>query len=83
MNFLSSRARVVHERLSSFTVLDRTISNIRGYYSKMPNSLAFEASDISGFLVFGVPNAKNLAFSIPDANALKRKIQKILQNCYL
>ena len=49
----------------------------------MPNSLAFEASDISGFLVFGVPNAKNLAFSVPDANALKRKIQKILQNCYL
>ena len=49
----------------------------------MPNSLAFETSDISGFLVFGVPNTKNLAFSTLDANALKREIQKILENCYL
>ena len=37
----------------------------------MPNILAFTTPDKSGFLVFGVSNAKYLAFDTPDGNALK------------
>ena len=36
----------------------------------MPNILAFTTPDKSGFLVFGVSNAKYLAFDTPDGNAL-------------
>ena len=37
----------------------------------MPNILAFKTPDVSGFLVFGVPNVKYLAFDTPDENALR------------
>ena len=37
----------------------------------MPNILAFTTPDKSGFLVFGVSNAKYLAFDTPDDNAAK------------
>ena len=40
------------------------------YCRSMPNFLAFETCDVDGFLVFSVPNAKNLVFEIPNANAL-------------
>ena len=36
----------------------------------MPNILAFTTLDESGFLVFGVSNAKYLTFDTPDRNAL-------------
>ena len=36
----------------------------------MPNILAFKTPDESSFLVFGVPNAKYLAFDTLDASAL-------------
>ena len=36
----------------------------------MPKFLAFETPHDGLFLVFGVPNAKYLAFGIPDENAL-------------
>ena len=32
----------------------------------MPNILAFKTSNESGFLVFGMSNAKYLAFDIPN-----------------
>ena len=37
----------------------------------MPNILAFIMPDENGFLVFGVSNAKYLAFDTPDGNALR------------
>ena len=37
----------------------------------MPNIMAFKTPDESGFLVFGVSNAKYLAFDKPDENALR------------
>ena len=43
---------------------------LRLYYSLMPNILAFRTPNVSGFLVFGVPNAKDLAFDTSDGNAL-------------
>ena len=36
----------------------------------MPNVLASGTPHEKGFLVFGVPNAKYLAFGTPDGNAL-------------
>ena len=36
----------------------------------MPNILAFRTPHESDFLVFGVSNAKYLAFDTPDENAL-------------
>ena len=43
---------------------------LRAYCSLMPNILAFTTPDKSGFLVFGVSNAKYLAFDTPDGNTL-------------
>ena len=36
----------------------------------MSNILAFKTPDDGGFLVFGVSNAKYLAFDTPDGNVL-------------
>ena len=38
----------------------------------MPNIMAFKTLDKSVFLVFGVSNAKYLAFDTRDGNALRR-----------
>ena len=46
-----------------------TISNTALYHSLMLNILAFRTSDVGGFLVFGVPNAKILALGTPYASA--------------
>ena len=40
----------------------------------MPNILTFRTPIMSGFLVYGVPNAKYLAFDTPNGNALKNPI---------
>ena len=43
------------------------------YCSPMLNLLTFGTFDVRDFLVFGVPNAKYLAFDTPNANALTCK----------
>ena len=53
-----------------FSICVHTIPNLEQYNSLMPNFLAFKTSDVRGLLVFGVPNAKYLAFDTPDASAL-------------
>ena len=40
------------------------------YCSYVPNIIVFRISHERDFLVFGVPNAKYLAFGTPDGNAL-------------
>lgn len=37
----------------------------------MPEFIAFGTCDMGGFFVFGVLNAKNLAFSTSDTSALR------------
>ena len=54
----------------TFTFSVRMLSFLRWYCSLMPNILTFRTPDVSGFLVFGMPNAKYLAFNTPDRNAL-------------
>ena len=41
----------------------------------MPNILAFRTPHESDFLVFGVSNAKYLAFDTPDENALIKGVK--------
>ena len=52
--------------LKTYAISIRTISYLRAYCSLMPNILAFTTFDESGFLVFGMSNAKYLAFDTPD-----------------
>ena len=48
----------------------------------MPNILAFETPHDGLFLVFGVPNAKYLAFGIPDENALSHSwLRQCIRHC--
>ena len=54
--------------------MDSTFSNLRLHCSSMPNILAFKTPNESGFLVFGVPNVKYLAFDTPNGNALTRAL---------
>ena len=44
---------------------------MRVYYSMSQNFDTFNTLHDALFLVFGVPNAKYLAFGTPDENALK------------
>ena len=48
----------------------RTLPNLRVYCSSMSNILAFRTLHRRCFLVFGVSNAKYLAFDTPNGNAL-------------
>ena len=53
-----------------FGICVRTIPNLEQYCSLVPNVLAFKTPAIRCFLVFGVSNAKYLAFGTPNGNAL-------------
>ena len=46
------------------------LSYLGVHCSSMSNILTFRKSHERCFLVFGVPNAKYLAFGTPDGNAL-------------
>ena len=50
--------------------MNNTILNLERYYSPMLKVLKFQTSDEGALLVFGVPNAKYLAFSTLYASAL-------------
>ena len=54
-----------------YRIVVRTLLYLRWYCSLMPNILAFRTPQESSFLVFGVSNAKYLAFDTPDENALR------------
>ena len=43
------------------------VPKVGWHHSKCQMHLTFRTSSVSGFLVFSVPNAKNLAFGTPDA----------------
>ena len=61
----------------TFTIYVHMLSFLRLYCWLMPNILTFRTPIMSGFLVYGVPNAKYLAFDTPNGNALKKP------HCYL
>ena len=56
--------------------MNNAISNLRLHYSSMPNILTFKTLDVSSFLVFGVTNAKYLAFDTPNENALIKRTKR-------
>ena len=45
-----------------YSIFFHTIPKMERYCSCVPNIIAFRTSHRRGFLVFGVPNAKYLAF---------------------
>ena len=59
------------KKIKVLQFMNSMLSNLRLHYSSMPNILAFKTPNESDFLVFGVPNAKYLAFDTPDENALR------------
>jgi len=52
---------------------------IEHHYSFMSFLLAFDTSHEAMIFVFGVANAKSLAFGTPDAKALRIEVLLILQ----
>jgi len=74
------REKVNKIRIKNFVIFVRTISYLRVYCSSMPKVLRFKISYEGWFWVFGVPNAKYLAFDTPDGNALKKIKNKKTQN---
>ena len=60
----------------NYTIFVRTLSYLKAYCSISQNFETFSTSHEGLFLVFGVPNAKYLAFGTPDENALIKKEKK-------
>ena len=49
----------------------RTVPKMERYCSRMSKFIEYRTPHEKDFLVFGVPNAKYLAFGTPDENALR------------
>ena len=61
----------------------RTVSYLRWYCSYVSNFLRFGRADEGWFLVFGVPNAKYLAFCTLDESALRTTNAKKLYSYFI
>ena len=55
----------------------RMLSKMRVYCSMSHNFSTFSTAHDALFLVFGVPNAKYLAFGTPDENTLTNNYHKL------
>ena len=58
-------------RKKNYSICVLTVSYLRWYCSDVPNFLTFGTPHEGLFLLFGVPNAKYLAFGTPDDSALR------------
>ena len=69
----SEKQQMGRERslINNYSIFSHTISLIGLYSSKCQNYLTFDTSHEACFLGFGVSNAKYLALSTFDTNALK------------
>ena len=56
--------------INTYAIFIRIVPKMRTYCSMSQNFLAFSKHHDALFLVFGVPNAKYLAFGTLDENAL-------------
>ena len=61
----------------NYSIDVRTVSYLRRYCSGVPKLLAFNTPHEGLFFMFGVPNAKYLAFGTIDENALKNLFRSI------
>ena len=69
--YVSEGERKVNKIIKrNYNIFVRTLSYLRAYYSMSQNFETFSSPHKGLFLVFGVPNAKYLAFGTPDENAL-------------
>ena len=65
------RERWIKIKIIIFSIYVRIVSNIEGYCSMLQNFDTFETPHEAWIVVFGVSNAKYLAFDIPDGSALR------------
>ena len=68
---IERREKIIKKLISAYSISGRTVLFLERNCSYVPNVLAFGTPHERGFLVFGVPNAKYLAFGTPDKNALR------------
>ena len=68
------RERKVNKIRKIYSTDVHIVSYLRRYYSGVPNFLAFGTPHEGLFLMFGVPNAKYLAFSTPNESAIRELI---------
>ena len=73
------REKIIKKLIFSYTIYGWTVPSLKCHCSYVPNVLAFDAPHEGGFLVFGVPNAKYLAFGTPDGDALKAFLSNVLK----
>ena len=64
------KEKIIKKLIFLYNISGHTVLSLERYCLYMPNVLAFDTPHERGFLVFGVPNAKYLAFSISYGNAL-------------
>ena len=66
--------KIIKRNYSSFVCM---LSYLKAYCSMSQNFETFSTPHKGLFLVFGVPNAKYLAFGTPDENALRFRIVRM------
>ena len=64
------KEKIIKKLIFLYNISGHTVLSLERYCLYMPNVLVFDTPHERGFLVFGVPNAKYLAFSISYGNAL-------------
>ena len=67
---IERREKIIKKLIFSYNISIRTVPSLKRHCSYVPNVLAFDTPHEGGFLVFGVPNAKHLAFGTPNGDAL-------------
>ena len=66
-----SKRKRVNELKKKISIFIYTVPKMERYYSCVVKIITFGTSHKRGFLVFGMSNAKYLAFGTPDGNALR------------
>ena len=65
------REKFIKKLISSYNISIRIVPSLKRHCSYVSNVLAFDTLHKGGFLVFGVPNAKYLAFGTSNGDALR------------
>ena len=61
-NMTERREKIIKKLIFTYSIFGRTVLFLERNCSYVPNVLAFGTPHERGFLVFGVPNAKYLAY---------------------
>ena len=64
------REKIIKKLIFAYSIFGRTVPKRERYCSHVSKFIGYRTPHEKGFLMFGVPNAKYLAFGTPDENAL-------------